>query len=572
MKPFEVVKRYTASWTQSPPANGKHSGPIFWRWGSSIAIIVGIAVRLWQYFANPSIWVDEAALARNILDRQPHQLFNSLDYAQVAPPGFLLSIKLSTMLLGASEYALRLIPVAAGIASLILFFFVARTVLRPVASVVATFMFSIAVPLVFFSSNLKQYSSDIAITLIIIIIAIRLFTLTLTSRNAYVFAFIPIPLLFCSQTAVFPLTIAGATLFIDALASQRSDKNYRFAMIVSWAIAALAVAAYSSISLNPVSKIYLFRFWEPAFMPRQGWDTWLWATTKNVFAGQTTSNVLNGSLGYAWPELFATLVVIGSIALLKKHPKNAALVAGPVLLVLLASALYLYPFGNRMIIFLLPLLLLMTVAGADYVGQLVIRSWANEYLSVLLLSFAIAAFLQQPLPRTPEHLRPVMQYVSHHWKQGDVMWVYYGAGQAFEYYKKLIPISGAAQVGTCNRAEPRNYLYQVDVERGHARVWILMAHGSSPFGFDERKLIISYLDTIGLRMDEFHAPGEDNSPNHAVAYLFDLSIQEKLAASSAEQFPIENNYPPKAWTCYGTMSHQGADEKIIRAVMDWNKP
>ncbi len=569
---FTDTKRYPISETRSTPAKDKLYDSTLWRWVSSIAILTGIALRLWQYIANPSIWVDEAAIARNIINRQPHQLFHALDYAQVAPPGFLLSIKLSTMLLGPSEYALRLTPIAAGIASVILFFFVARAILRPVASIVATFMFSIAIPLVFFSSNLKQYSSDVAITLLVIIIAIRLCTLTLTSRGAYTFALIPTLLLFCSQAAVFPMTIAGATLFFDAIASQRPDNRYRFAVITSWAIAVIAIVAYSSISLNPVSEVYLFRFWKYAFMPSQGWDTWLWATTKNALSGEANPNVLNGSLGYAQPELFAAFVVLGSIALLIKHPKNAVLIVGPILLALLASALFLYPFGNRMIIFLLPLLLLLIVAGADYLGQVLIRNWTNEYLAVLLLPFAIAAFLQQSWPRTPEHLRPVMQYVSKHWEQGDALWVYYGAGQAFEYYKELIPISPDTLIGTCNRADPRDYLHQVDVERGRARVWILMAHGPGPFGFDERKLIISYLDTIGLRTDEYHAPGEDKSSNHAAVYLFDLSIQEKLAASSAQLFPIDNNYPPKTWTCYGTMSPQGASEKIVRAVMDWDQP
>jgi hypothetical protein len=70
------------------------------------AIAVGVVVRIEQYTANPSLWVDEAAIAHNVLDRQSSQLFGPLDYRQVAPPGFLLAVQLSVLVFGSSEYAL----------------------------------------------------------------------------------------------------------------------------------------------------------------------------------------------------------------------------------------------------------------------------------------------------------------------------------------------------------------------------------------------------------------------------------------------------------------------------------
>src|SRR6185295_10356751 len=135
--------------------------------------------------------------------------------------------------------------------------------------------------------------------------------------------------------------------------------------------------------------------------------------------------------------------------------------------------------------------------------------------------------------------------------------VYPFAGQAFEYYSKSIPIPGDVRVGTCDRADPRKILRQVDAERGRSRVWILLAHGSGPFGFDERGLLLTYLDTIGRRLDGFHAPAEDVSPNRAEVSLFDLSDPVRLASSAAERFAIRNDHPPQTWTCYGTMSPGG---------------
>jgi hypothetical protein len=530
------------------------------------AILLGVALRIWQYTSNPSIWVDEAAIARNVLERHPAELFGYLDYGQVAPPGFLLGVKLSAALLGCSEYALRLVPFAAGIASPALFYFVARSVLRPVGSIVATLMFSMAVPLIFFSSNLKQYSSDVAITLLVIGIALRLRRSSLKLHTAWGFAFIPVPLLFCSQAAVFPLTIAGVVVLTDAFVVRRPDRWYRLAVVASWVAVVVATVSYGSSMMTPVDNVFMHRFWERAFMPREGGIHWLWTTVQNIF-GPLRPNLVDGSLHYARPGLFALLALIGAIAICARDPALGTLVVGPILLTLVASLFNAYPFGVRVNLFLLSLFLLAVVAGADFLAQRLIRRRAAEYAPLLLLPFAIFTLWQQPPPHRPEHLRPVMRYLSDHWKSGDALWVYYGAGQAFEYYSKLIPIQGDVRVGDCNRTDPREYLRQVDVERGHARLWVLMAHNSGEFRFDERKMLIAYLDTIGRRVDEFHAPPEDTTRNRAEVFLFDLSDPGKLAQSSTEQFGIQNNYPPMTWACYGTMSPHGPSRRVIEAVM-----
>ena len=543
-----------------------------WGWLALVAVVIGVALRIWQYAANPSIWVDEAAIARNVLERHPSELFGPLDYAQMAPPGFLLGVKLSVTLLGFSEYALRLVPFVAGIASLPLFFVVARGVLRPVGTMVATLMFSIAIPLVVSASTLKQYSSDIAITLLVIGVALHLLRSVLTPGSACGFAFISAPLLFCSQAAVFSLSVAGVVLVTNAFATRRSDRWYRCVVAALWGIAAVVTVAYGSAALTTVDNVYLHRFWGQAFMPRAGAMTWLWTTAQSVFAGPPQPGTFDGSLHYAWPGLFAALVIVGGVTMCVKNLTSGVLVVGPVVLALAASAAHTYPFGARVSFFLLPLLLTAVVAGTECFAQVLIRRRVSEYAPVLLLPLAIVTFLQQPPPRRPEHLRPVMQYVSDHWKAGDALWVYYAAGQAFEYYSKLIPINGDVRVGDCNRTDPREYLRQVDVERGRARVWVLMAHGSGPFGFDERQMLIAYLDLIGRRVDEFHAPLEDSTPNRAAVFLFDLSDTGRLAASSVERFAIQNKYPPQTWTCYGTMSPLGPNDRVVADVMGGNAP
>lgn len=539
------------------------------RQGSSaalLAILVGVALRLWQYFANPSLWVDEAAVARNVLDRDVAHLLGGLDYGQVAPPGFLLGVKLSALLFGGSEYALRIVPLLAGVAGPVLFYFVARAVLRPLGTIVATSLFSLAVPLIFFSANLKQYSTDVAMTLLVLVIALQIGRSALTVRGVIKYAVGVALILFFSQAAVFAATAAGAVLLVDALVRRLPDRPLRAALVALWAIAVLATVLHGRSTLSPVAAAYLHRFWAPGFMPLPGAFAWLWATARNVFAGGPNPNAFDGSLHYPWPGLFALLVAIGVVGFCIRKPVAGALVIGPIGLALLASAAHLYPFNPRLCLFLLPLFLLALVAGVEPLGDL-LRWHPARYAPWVLVPFAAWALVHQPPPWTPEHLRPVLEHVADRRQPGDALWVYYGGGQAHAYYSKSIPLPADTRVASCDRADPRDLLRQVDVERGRARVWILLAHGSGPFGFDERGMLLAYLATIGRRIEGFHSPAQDETLNRAEAALFDLSDPARLAATSAERFPIKNVPPPQTWTCYGTMSPQGSTRKIEAAVL-----
>jgi hypothetical protein len=532
-----------------------------------LAILVGVALRLWQYLANPSLWVDEAAVARNVLDRNVAHLFGGLDYGQVAPPGFLLGVKLSAVLFGGSEYALRIVPLLAGLAGPLLFYLVARAILRPLGTIVATSLFSLAVPLIFFAANLKQYSTDIAMTLVVLVIALRIGRSALTARGVIKYALGVALILFLSQAAVFAATAAGAALLVDAIIRRLPDRKLRVALVASWAFAVLASVVHGRTLLSPLDEAYLHRFWAPGFLPLPGAFAWLWTAAQNVFAGGPNPNAFDGSLHYPWPALFVLLALIGGVGLWVRNALLGALVTGLIGLALLASAAHAYPFNARLCLFLLPLFLLALVAGVEILGDL-LRWQPAKYAPWVLMPFAAWALVRQPPPWRPEHLRPVLKHVAERRQPGDFLWVYYGGGQAYSYYSKSVPFAGDVRIATCDRADPRDLLRQVDVERGRARVWILLAHGSGPFGFDERGMLLDYLGTIGRRLDDFHAPAEEGSLNRAEAVLFDLSDSARLAATTAERFPIENVPPPQTWTCYGTMSPRGPTEKVEAAVLE----
>src|SRR6478609_608594 len=72
-----------------------------------LVVIGGIVCRIAQYLANPSLWHDEALVVLNVMDKSATQLFGQLDYAQAAPPLFLLAERGLWLATHNPDYALR---------------------------------------------------------------------------------------------------------------------------------------------------------------------------------------------------------------------------------------------------------------------------------------------------------------------------------------------------------------------------------------------------------------------------------------------------------------------------------
>ena len=92
------------------------------------AVILGIGVllRLIVYLVNRSMWLDELSLTGNIVGRPVLDFSESLTSDQLAPFGFLIIQRALVRILGDSNFAMRLVPLIAGILALYLFSLLAR--------------------------------------------------------------------------------------------------------------------------------------------------------------------------------------------------------------------------------------------------------------------------------------------------------------------------------------------------------------------------------------------------------------------------------------------------------------
>src|SRR5688572_28999727 len=97
---------------------------------TGLILLAGFLLRLRQYLMGRSLWLDEAMLALNIVNRNLGDLFKPLDYDQGASIGFMLVEKTFGLIFGRNEFSLRLFPFLVGLVSLWLFYLLLKKFTR----------------------------------------------------------------------------------------------------------------------------------------------------------------------------------------------------------------------------------------------------------------------------------------------------------------------------------------------------------------------------------------------------------------------------------------------------------
>jgi hypothetical protein len=517
-------------------------------------------LRLWQYLANASLWIDEAALARNIIELPLPELFGSLYYAQVAPPAFLAVEKAAITLFGTSEYALRLFPIISGIGALFIFRAVARRILDGWSVVFAVGLFALGIPFIYAASQIKQYSSDIAAALLLLLVALDLHTPGIRKDRMVLMVLLAAALVWISQTALFVLAGIIVAFLVLYWKGDVRDRRFLITALSLWSVSAAAAALHAHSNLNDLDRQYFQAFWRAGFMPfppeRVRDIVWIPEQLIWVFGAFGTGlGHMHGGLNYRWSPVFTAVMFYGLWSLWRSRRDAALFLTFPVLAVLGASAAGIYPFTARLLAFVIPFFLLAVAAGA---GQLVADLPQRlQFLTPVALAilggspfYAIATALP---PSRIQHLRPALVDLAHHRQNGDAIYVYSGAALSFRYYASRLKLpEDDVSYGTCAIGKPRDYLEQLDRLRGKRRAWIVMTHEQQR---GEREFILGYLNQIGRELDVVDIPSPTNHPTErASVHLYDLSGATPTIVGNTFPIPKTLQNPPPGllkWGCYG---------------------
>jgi uncharacterized membrane protein len=527
--PLSVKKCYIVASSMNPSITTR-GWKTFLSWDKAVAallILLGTILRLRGYLTGRSLWVDEAMLALNIVERDLAGMFRPLDYDQGAPIGFLLVEKLFNLILGKQELALRLFPLLVGLISLELFYLLVKRMMSGPGLLVALALFAFNPRLIYYSSEVKQYILDVAVTITLLWIAALVFSASSRKKDYTWLALAGVVALWFSHSALFVLAGIGLSLLISTL-KQRDDLRLRLVigMGIVWL---LTIAFLYLLILKDLSQnAYMKEYWRGAFLPMPPWSDPGW------FVKALHENIgIQFGIPYAVFLVFF-LMLVGWVALslrgatTKQPPDNqnyAIAFAGIALVTLIASALQLYPVFERMILFFVPIGLILIGKAVEVIYIRLQRYglpgvFAVCALAVFLLYGPFVTSLQNFLaPKYFEHIRPAMAALSGAWKDGDALYVSNGALPAFRFYAPFYGLENIPyEFGEReDYQKPQAILNRLASFDGQPRVWILLSHVYEKENFNEREFILNTLNEIGQKKREIRMPGTS-----VFLYLYDL--------------------------------------------------
>ncbi|MEO5886734.1 MAG: glycosyltransferase family 39 protein, partial [Anaerolineales bacterium] len=436
---------------------------------TALILLAGFLLRLRQYLTGRSLWLDEAMLSLNIVNRNYSELFHPLDYDQGAPIGFMLVEKTFNLILGRNEFSLRLFPLLIGLASLWLFYLLLKRSVYGAGFWVALTLFAFNPRLIYYSSEVKQYIVDVALTITLLLCALPLFQQA--SRKAFAtLAFVGALALWFSHPSLFVLAGIGLALFISYF--QKRDFTALRSIIWMGTLWLADLALLYSLTLSDLrSNSYMHAYWEDAFAPFPPWSDWGWypiAFQKNM----------DTQFGFSYAiGLIFILMLAGWIFLFMQKRALAITLAGILFFTLLASSLGLYPVLERMGIFLVPIGILLIGKSLEIPAQ---RLRAYPIISTITLLVLSGFVLYAPFTRaleqffTPkyfEHIRPTMEFLQGSWKEGDSLFISNGAVPAFEFYAPMYALNEISYTAGRREdyADPNAILSQIKTFQGHER-------------------------------------------------------------------------------------------------------
>jgi len=348
-----------------------------------LLVAIGVILRVIEYGDNRKLYMDEQYLLNNLVGFAFYDFSTTLTNDQLAPPGFLAVERLMVRLPLPVTPAARLVPFLCGIASMFLMRSVARSYLTPRAVPIAVGLFALNDWLLYYSVEMKQYTVDLALTLVALLLAAGPADMT-RGRLRLLAGFGLVGVWFSHPLA---LVLAGVGTYFMVKAALGGEWNTVFgllAMSLAWALSFAICYELSHLILS--KERFVWDWWDFGFLPLPprtyadlNRDFWHVLNLLN-----SPSGVLMPLLGVLASAFVALgLFVLGGFVLGRRWLGGLWLVLAPVLFALSASALHQYPFHGRLLLFLVPTVHLLVSEGAA----------ALAWCGGAPLTFALGAFL-----------------------------------------------------------------------------------------------------------------------------------------------------------------------------------
>ncbi len=438
-----------------------------------LLLALGAYVRLFQWNAARSLWLDEALIARSLVSRGYVELVaEPLQGEQAAPVLWLWASRLSIDLFGDHERALRVVPLIGGLAALVLGWLLARRLLPAVLVPVAVALMVLSPTLLYFSNEVKPYSVDVAVVLALVLLALRIPRGSGPGRPVQVLALAGSIAVWASFASVFALTGLSIAIVLGALRAGGLRRAVLTALVLSAWVLSLGVAYVAVLHRLSDSQV-LSGFWGYTFPDRAAdLPTWLLRRAVDLSDDPLELRV--------WP-IALLLLAFGTYRLWRYERRSWLLATAAVPVAVVAAALSAYPFASRLALWTVPLAAIALAAVLPHHLQSGRALMAGAAALTLVAAPAAASSLRQTHEVLHvEELRPVMEQLQVSMRPDDLVLVDIPAKAPYDFYTGLTGLGRDGVIlfatteevgGRCN--DPAALLTG---RFARQRVWVVFGH------------------------------------------------------------------------------------------------
>lgn len=350
-------------------------------------LAIAIFSRLYFYYNYNALWLDEAMLSLSIIEFNFFDFFHTpLLRLQSAPLGFMLA---SDMIAGRTMtiHELYFIPL---ISSFLQLYFSYRIIMHCFDKkffIIYLSFFVSCYALLHYSNEFKQYSSEVAATLILIYYYIKNKNI-LQERVPYIIVAL---FIFCFLFSTYIIFIAAAIALAILYDLRTKEAIFSYCKNNKWQIiiCIVFILLYYYFYLSLVSVESMQRFWDKMFIPRDIDAVLPWLHNKFISSLTGMLSLPNWAIGF--------LFLLGMFHLYKQKRDLFVLFLCTILVLVIASLARMFPFpagasphGLRLNLFWIPLLIMIVTSGIHFILEKVVRR--KELILGVLILLSLVAF------------------------------------------------------------------------------------------------------------------------------------------------------------------------------------
>lgn len=486
-----------------------------------IVLLAGAILALVQYFWNRSLWIDEAFLALNVIEKNHSELLKPLDYVQVAPILFLQIEKIFSELIPNSEFGLRLFPLICYLFSLVLFYKIIKSIHQnPYTIIFSLSLFVFNATLIYYSSEVKQYMTDVFVLTSIYYLILKEYK---KERYKYIcLGIVGTISIFLSNVACIILFSAGLYLLFDIYLNKKKDLHYLIIISFIWITSFLLYYLLFILDHPSMSQqIAAFSSYPYAFMPLKPLSIqfykFFWLIGKTITCGLFRFTIVGGII-------ISILTVIGLFGLIRKRNIGIIILAiTPFFIHLLLSSFYFYPVQKRTLLYISVCICIVCSFGFNQLINILLSYWkveTSKLLAICIPLFVIFLMcfyiIKVGFPFVVHsETKGGINFIKQNIQNNDKIYVINcDATVPFQYYKKISYLKIEA-----NNVIIENDLYLDSIKYADklcqlsGRIWFLL--GTDIEGDKKIKFLKNYFKSKDKNViQEFHTVNTD-------VYLYD---------------------------------------------------